>query len=166
MGICTEIRNNNNNNNNNILKEALSFHNEYRKKHGAKPLIFNNELSRFAQEYASKLAIEKPINPELPFSSKIFKGQALGENLFKSKNHKTGKEVTDEWYKEGEKYNFNKLKLQAGTAHFTQLIWKGTTDVGFGCKSADDGTFYFVAYYYPCGNNPTEFKDNVSEKRL
>ena len=110
------------------------------------------------------LVKDKQTNNELPSSSHTFKGQALGENLFSSTNKKTGKEVTDEWYKEVEKYNFNKAKLQVGTAHFTQLVWKETTDVGFGYESADDGTFYVVAYYYPYGNIPNKFKTNVLEK--
>ena len=144
-----------------FLDEALNAHNDYRKNHKSKPLILNVDLSKLAQEYANKLARDKPESPELPSSSIIFKGQALGENLLKSTNNKTGKEVTDEWYKEVDKYNFNKAKLQAGTAHFTQLIWKGTTDVGFGYSNSDDGTFYFVAFYYPYGNNLMEFQDNV-----
>ena len=145
-----------------ISKEALKAHNNYRKLHGSNPLNLNNDLSKLAQEYANELALYKA-NLDLQPSSNTFKGEALGENLFSDFKRKNGKEVTDFWYNEIQNYNFDRKKLQAKTTHFTQLIWKGTSEVGFGCKSAN-GMFYFVAFYYPFGNNPMEFKDNVCEK--
>jgi hypothetical protein len=47
------------------------------------------------------------------------------------------------------------------TGHFTQVVWKNSTQVGFGVAVAPNGSFYAVANYYPAGNFTGQFKENV-----
>lgn len=46
--------------------------------------------------------------------------------------------------------------------HFTQVVWKSTTEVGVGLAT-DGKTVFVVGQYKPAGNmtNPGFFKDNV-----
>ncbi|CAH8507058.1 unnamed protein product [Dicrocoelium dendriticum] len=45
---------------------------------------------------------------------------------------------------------------------FTQLVWKGTEYVGFGCAINQDGDAIFIAAHYsPKGNVDGEFLKNV-----
>lgn len=43
------------------------------------------------------------------------------------------------------------------------MVWKETGVVGFGSKTAADGSLYVLAYFSPGGNNETlGFCDNVN----
>ena len=139
-------------------KEALEWHNIYRKKHHAPPLTLNKDLSKIAQSYAEKLCATRSFN----HSSNKYKGNELGENLYMcSGKVATGEEATTEWYNEIKQHNFKK-EFQSGTGHFTQLVWKSTKEVGFGVANKGN-TYYVVANYYPAGNVWGEFSTNVLE---
>lgn len=46
--------------------------------------------------------------------------------------------------------------------HFTQVIWKGSREIGVGRAFAEDGLRVFVVCnYYPAGNVIGRFKENV-----
>jgi len=136
---------------------ALAYHNELRAKHGCPPLKLNDELCKIAEKYAKKLATEN----KLEHSSNKYKGENLGENLyFCSGIDVDPKNMTQSWYDEIKKYDFNSNNFIPGTGHFTQVVWKNTTDVGFGIASGKGGN-YGVANYYKAGNFQGEFKQNV-----
>ena len=75
------------------------------------------------------------------------------------------KEICESWYNEKKNYIFGQIKYQKGTGHFTQMIWKGTKEVGFGWGTSKSNKFYFLAYYYPAGNEIGKFKENVLEDK-
>lgn len=66
------------------------------------------------------------------------------------------------WYSESFKYNYDADgETQNDCKSFTQMIWNDSRQVGFGKAEANDGSYYAVALYHPCGNIDGEFKDNV-----
>jgi uncharacterized protein YkwD len=70
--------------------------------------------------------------------------------------------VTEEWYKEEPLYDYQDTsRFQPDTGHFTQIVWRETTKVGFGFAQTEDGKFYAVANYSPAGNYKYEFEKNV-----
>ncbi|KAK3525681.1 hypothetical protein QTP70_004900 [Hemibagrus guttatus] len=71
-------------------------------------------------------------------------------------------EPVENWYSEITKYDFSASQFQPGTGHFTQVVWKATTELGVGLAT-DGGTVFVVGQYKPAGNitNPGFFKDNV-----
>jgi hypothetical protein len=69
--------------------------------------------------------------------------------------------VVDHWYNEIQNYNFNKPGFQAGTGHFTQLVWKSSKALGMGIAQAADGTWYVVGNYSPPGNISGQFSTQV-----
>ena len=88
--------------------------------------------------------------------------EELGENLYISyKGLVDVERIFNDWYDEKNKYDFNKNKYQKGTGHFTQMIWKETKEIGFGWDTSENNKFYFLAYYYPAGNEIGKFKENV-----
>ena len=72
-------------------------------------------------------------------------------------------QVVTEWYNEISNYNFD-----TGTAinssqpwlHFTQVVWRGSTELGVGVASGN-GSHYVVARYKPRGNEDGKFDRNV-----
>ena len=139
-------------------KSALDAHNNYRAKHHVGKLVLNQELCDIAQKYAEELAR----TGNFAHSGNSFHDDNMGENLFACYGMKiTGKMMTDDWYNEVNQYNFNNPGYISGTGHFTQIVWKGSKQVGFGYAQARDRYYYGVANDYPVGNFIGEFEDNV-----
>jgi len=73
-----------------------------------------------------------------------------------------GKVATQAWYDEIKFYNYGRPGFSSQTGHFTQVIWKSSTELGIGIAlTSDNLTAYVVANYYPQGNVDGEFAANV-----
>ena len=117
--------------------EALIAHNQYRFQHGAGPLESNEYLNRAATDWAKELARIQKLNHS-PDQWRRYHGAVLGENLaYFIGPVLTGNRLSDMWYREAKKHNFE-ADLQENSLHFSQLVWKGTKEVGFGrCQTED-----------------------------
>lgn len=71
-----------------------------------------------------------------------------------------GVSATQFWYSAVSKYDQEGEASEEGTS-FTQIVWKGSKEVGFGISRSSDGTFFFVAEYLPSGNIRGEYESNV-----
>ena len=141
-----------------LRSDALQLHNTLRAKHRAPPLKINKKLNDIAQKYAEYLAK----NDLFEHSQNKMDGEDLGENLFMCGGIPiSGKEMTQSWYDEIKDYNFNKPGYNSKTGHFTQVVWVGSNEVGFGAAKSKRGNYYGVANYYPPGNFINQMKENV-----
>ena len=146
-----------------FIESAFKMHNEYRAQHGAEPLTVSEDLNKIAQKYAEHIA---SINQMVHSQSK-YNGEHLGENLYWCSGMEIdGADMTTSWYDEIHDYNFNKPGFKSGTGHFTQVVWKGSKQVGFGYAQSKDGAYFGVANYFPGGNinTPEYFRENVQKK--
>ncbi|CAF5148077.1 unnamed protein product, partial [Rotaria sp. Silwood1] len=131
-------------------QQALLQHNYYRQLHCTDALVLNSTINAIAQTYANYLA-----------ANNLFQHSGtsgLGENLWaiwssgaiRSVN---GSSPTNSWYNEINSYNFGSPGFSSSTGHFTQVIWKGSKQLGIGIAfTSDNRTAYVVANYYPPGN--------------
>ena len=145
-----------------FIESALKMHNEYRAKHGAPPLIINEEINKIAQQYAEHLASIDTI----VHSTNQLNGERIGENIYWCCGTQIdGAEMTTSWYDEIAEYDFNNPGFQKGTSNFTQVIWKDSKEVGFGYAQSATGAYFGVANYLPCGNIGTSenFRKNVQK---
>jgi hypothetical protein len=86
----------------------------------------------------------------------------MGQNLgYMYGQEMTGQAVSDMWYEEIAQYDFKNGKFSSATGHFTQLVWRGTTQMGIARATASDGSIYAVANYIPAGNVVGQFDKNV-----
>ena len=147
----------------------LDAHNEYRANHGVPPVRWCPDLAKQAQDWADQLVADL----EITHSNKRERS-GQGENIVMycatgpdDKTLTMTAFATNSWYSEGKCYDFDRpgcvkqsnkrrkgYKTRAG--YFSQLVWKGTTKVGFGTA----GNFV-VARYGPAGNVKGEFENNV-----
>ena len=72
-----------------------------------------------------------------------------------------GYDLSQLWYDEIKHYSFLKPGFTTQTAHFTQMVWADTLEMGVGMALASDGTSYYVARYNPPGNRLGYFEENV-----
>ena len=67
------------------------------------------------------------------------------------------------WYDEELDYNYNTPGFSNDTGHFTQIVWKATTEIGcssgVGCGS--DLSHVWVCHYNQPGNYIGKFIENV-----
>lgn len=143
-------------------KETLSIHNEYRRKHGVPDLKLNPEISKFAQNWADTCARTASLQHRA--------NNQYGENLFSmySSDYShvpTPRDAVKEWYDEIKLHTFGVEKVSQGCLHFTQLIWKNTTDLGVGLAKNKKGQTYVVCNYHPRGNYGGQFAENVPKPK-
>uniref|UniRef100_A0A383V757 SCP domain-containing protein n=1 Tax=Tetradesmus obliquus TaxID=3088 RepID=A0A383V757_TETOB len=134
-----------------VLNDVLALHNQLRAKHSAPPLTWSTALQQSAMAWAKSCSHEHSTNRHGDFNELI----AWGNRPFTQA-------VTDEWYSEISKYNFKNppTSYDDATPHFTQMVWKSTTELGCGYATCSDGPFY-VCHYAPTGNTG-EYAANVS----
>lgn len=56
-----------------------------------------------------------------------------GENIYMaSGGNLKGADAVRSWYEEIGQYNWNSPSFQGNTGHFTQVVWKSSTELGVG----------------------------------
>ena len=148
----------------NYKDQMLNCHNELRKKHNAQELTENEDLSEMAETTAKEI-IENENKYE--YQDNIYNSMYVGENIIIT-NSKNAEDIFNLMLKEGKNYDFNSNNFSKETGHFTQMIWKETTDIGFGFwenKNKNDANKYCsVILYYPTGNVLGEFSKNIEKE--
>lgn len=142
-----------------FAKQALEAHNAYRKRHGVKSLKLSKKLTAYAQEWADKLAREDSFEHR--------QNNAYGENLYSSwssnpKAKITGNTPVDSWYSEVKKHDFTAEPRTTGTGHFTQVVWKGSKEMGIAQAKSKSNKIVVVANYDPPGNFVGRYRENVA----
>ena len=142
-----------------IYKNSIiKFHNEIREKHKSPPLKKNEKLNDLASIYAESLVNnQEKINYEL----NMYNDEIVGENIIVAES-KRPEDAIKKILDEEKNYDFNKNKFSKATGHFTQAIWKDTTDIGCGFwVDKENKKYYIVLLYYPAGNIFGKFSENV-----
>jgi uncharacterized protein YkwD len=128
---------------------VLEVHNNYRLKHHAPKLTYNNALETAAQRVVNTCKM-------------AHSGGPYGENL--AFGYKTPTAAIDAWYKEASNYDYSKPGFGVDTGHFTQIVWKDTKELGCASRLCKDRYIYACEYKDAgniVGHNGSYFKDNV-----
>ncbi|KAI0979423.1 hypothetical protein GJ496_007239 [Pomphorhynchus laevis] len=152
-------------------QRALKQHNQLRRCHNVPDLVLDGELNQSAQKYAETMARTGEFKHSYP--------DKLGENLAYESIYvpKTNSQqyiadfekkymnstVSISWYCEFKDYDFNRGNSPTNGVilHFTQMVWKTTSKLGYGVaeriSETDDGmytviTIYACAHYFEQGN--------------
>jgi pathogenesis-related protein 1 len=132
---------------------SLDFHNKVRKDVGVPPLEWSVELSAYAQAWADQLKAEGCKPKHRPRTGEW--KQQYGENIFWGSNTSfTALYASEGWYSEIKYYVHGPLRSEswAKAGHYTQMIWRSTTKLGFGIAECSNGGIIIVANYDPAGN--------------
>lgn len=120
-------------------EDILNAHNEKRALHGIQSLEWNETLVEYAADYAvSSFSCD---NVTLVHSNGPY-----GENL--AAGYSGGYDPVDAWYDEIELYDFNNPGFNKSTGHFTQLVWKSTSQVGCAKVTCDNSWSQYTICEY------------------
>jgi pathogenesis-related protein 1 len=123
----------------------LNAHNAYRSQHCAAPLAWSDELAAAAQQWANTCTRDASGR----FAHDNNAGQ-VGENLHWG-TQTTAQGAVDSWYSEINSYNFDNPVYSDAVGHFTQVVWRGSTQLGCGVASCGNEKLW-VCRYSPPGN--------------
>ncbi|KAI0433866.1 PR-1-like protein [Xylaria sp. FL1042] len=132
----------------------LNSTNVYRADYNASAVIWNDTLASFASDYLGSDAV----GSDCTFAHS---GGPYGENLALGFGNATAS--VEAWGEEGREYHYGKPGFSEATGHFTQLVWKNTSDVGCGRRLCDGKGWYLVCEYWPRGNVIGAFEDQVDK---
>ena len=146
-----------------FVEDIKKLHNNLRKQYKSPPLKYNKELNKLAKAYAKEIISSQK---KVIYKPNIYKGTILGESVIMSDLNDPQK-ILENWKQEGDNYDFSKNKFSKITSHFTQIIWKETTDIGIGFFPEDEKKenekYCIVILYYPPGNTLGNFSQNVTK---
>ncbi|KAI8094750.1 PR-1 protein [Thamnidium elegans] len=132
-----------------VMVQALNSHNNYRARHHVGGLTWNQNLANHALQVSQSCVWGHSI-------------VSTGQNI--AYGYPSMEAAIDKWYDEVANYDYNTGASSNGgaTGHFTQVVWKGTTEIGCGATNCDNlPGVYYVCNYGPPGNYDNEFIDNV-----
>ncbi|WWC73563.1 uncharacterized protein I206_107535 [Kwoniella pini CBS 10737] len=134
----------------------VKLHNDFRAQYGAGPITWSDTLANYAKSHATACNMKHTNGP-------------YGENLAAGAGG--GYSITDgfdSWANEASQYDPSNPQY----SHFTQVVWKATTEIGCAAVSCADGTIfdigteslYIMCEYNPPGNVIGQFGENVGSK--
>lgn len=131
-------------------------HNARRKEHLVPELTIDYDLAKQAQTHAQTYA--GAAGASTPVASKncylnYWKAPVLAQAA-------DAKQATSTWYDTIREYDFSKNIMQPAALHFTAMIWRSSTKVGFGVS----GTHVVALYCDTRGNDEGRFACNVCRK--
>jgi len=137
----------------NFARELLDAHNEARGHVDAEPLKWSGKLAREAQDWAGRLAREGQMR-HADHASR----NGAGENLWMgSAGYYGADEMVASFVEEKRHYrpgtfpSISRTGNWRDVGHYTQIIWRGTREVG--CAVAKGGrNDFLVCRYWPAGN--------------
>jgi uncharacterized protein YkwD len=136
------------------IDKALEIHNDARSDVGVGKLKWSATLSADAQVWATIMA-----NKEKMYHSENKDRPGQGENLFyttRTDSINPAKTASRLWYEEINLYTYSAIGSGVNNfseiGHYTQMIWKGTTEVGIAFAFSKSGKTYVAARYSPPGN--------------
>ena len=127
-----------------IGQQMVTAHNQWRSKVGVGPVRWSNTLATYAQEWANYLAANNKFQHR--------SNGKYGENLFWAQGKRwSPTEVVNSWGSEVKDYTYKSNKCNGVCGHYTQIVWRNTTEVG--CAVARSGNQeVWVCNYNPPGN--------------
>ncbi len=123
------------------IEQWLQTHNNYRTLHGVSTVTWSKAVAASAQDYADTCPSGHS-------------GSGYGENLAWASYNMGVSSVVQMWYNEESDYDYDNPGFSSETGHFTQVVWKATTEIGCAFATRCDSNWPYMANAWVCQYNP------------
>ncbi|KAJ7800188.1 PR-1-like protein [Mycena olivaceomarginata] len=137
------------------VQAYLNGHNSVRAQHGAVNLVWNNTLAAAAQQWADGCVFAHSQGQLGPYGENLAAGSPASSFPISA--------AIQAWADEASDYQPN----NPVPSHWTQMVWKATTQLGCAVQSCPDlfsgfpPAAFYVCEYFPAGNVIGAFAQNV-----
>lgn len=147
-----------------LFSGTLDAHNRVRTKHALQPLKWSKKLATYSQQWADHLGTSQSCkmyhrSGSPPFGENLYISSAViwtqdNKEVSRERNRVTIRDVVKVWTDEERWYNYKNNNCQPGQqcGHYTQIVWRETTEVGCAVKFCGDLSQNWVCSYNPPGN--------------
>lgn len=136
-------------------QEMLDEHNEWRDIVAVPSLIWSPELAGYAQKLVDRLAANGCKMPPYGLASGVnlhFSGAKIYDSGRKEHSPKTPAQIVNKWGRGSDLYSYGNNSCAGVCGHYTQMVWKDTTEVGCArARCRNDGDLA-GCLYDPPGN--------------
>ncbi|KAL3515409.1 hypothetical protein ACH5RR_022311 [Cinchona calisaya] len=128
----------------NSPNDFLHGHNVARAQVGVKPLVWNQSVAAYAENYAHKRAIDCDLEHSMgPF----------GENIAEGGNEFSGSDAVNMWVGEKPFYDYKSNSCVGDEClHYTQVVWRDSIHLGCARAKCANGWWFITCNYHPPGN--------------
>ena len=157
-------------------RDVLKRHNFYRQFHQVGPLVLTKKLNDFAQNCAENMSKKNKMEGYSFEEMEKLLGDVVGETKYHTSTEgkkaltMSGPKVVDFWYEAIRYYNFEQADniddIDGRASNFSQIVWKGSTELGVGIAGSSHNNIFVVANYLPKGNWIRDFPSNVFPVKL
>ncbi|XP_073107401.1 pathogenesis-related protein PRB1-3-like [Elaeis guineensis] len=130
----------------NSPEDFVSPHNSARAAVGVGPVSWNDSVAAYAQDYANQRSGDCQL---------VHSDGSYGENLFGGSGADyTAADAVNLWMSEKQyhDYNSNMCADVQVCGHYTQVVWRDSTNIGCARVVCDNGGIFITCNYYPPGN--------------
>ncbi|KAJ0963365.1 hypothetical protein J5N97_028487 [Dioscorea zingiberensis] len=130
----------------NSAQDFINPHNSARDAVGVGSMTWDTTLEDYAKNYA---------NERIGDCNLVHSGGPYGENLFwGSGGGFTAGDAVNAWVAEKQYYDYDSNSCASGRVcgHYTQVVWRSSTNIGCARVVCNNGGIFITCNYYPAGN--------------
>lgn len=132
------------------LAGITNAHNATRAGVGVPSMTWNNELAQLATTFVADCVFAHSTQQERSNKAGF---SYIGENLYMSGGFQpSGAQVSAAWASEAADYDYASNSCSAVCGHYTQQVWKTSTQLGCAMKACPGGKYVVACEYGPGGN--------------
>ncbi|XP_057824770.1 pathogenesis-related protein 1C [Cryptomeria japonica] len=129
-----------------LQTQFLSPHNDARSQVGVGPLVWDDTVAAYAQNYANQRMADCALQHS---------GGQYGENIFWGQGAEfSPADAVNSWVSEKQYYDYNSNSCAQGEecGHYTQVVWRNSQKLGCARVKCNDGAIFITCNYDPPGN--------------
>ncbi|XP_047945063.1 pathogenesis-related protein 1B-like [Salvia hispanica] len=129
----------------NLQQDFLDAHNRERELVDVKPMTWSTTVADYASNYAQSRSSD---------CREVYSLGPYGENVAAVSSLDSAENAVGTWVREKPFYDYESNSCMEGQVcwHYTQVVWRESTELGCALQQCDNGLVFAICCYNPRGN--------------